>query len=457
MSLSDYFQDPNADRILLIEIQRSDAAETRYYLSDAPYVTEPTDTPANIPYSAVIGGTGLGDIRRSLNDPFSGQASTGFGRITLVDDMVTTETTAGFSESVISTPRGAQVSAFLAGPAGQFTRASALTLLTGKVARSGGDSDGNLYIEITDGSEVFKTKTVEVTDKPICYGYCRNITPKLTDPALLEYYVHDGPIEEVVAVYDQGALFDPSDYTVDLATGKLTMLVNPVGTLTADVKGAKVGGTWLQSTEAVAADLIDRVGVTITQSYDLPTGLVGLYIQQTATIGELLNKLMQGCAGYWLIGPNNTFEAAQFPVPGETATVATYEIESGQIESSSYEKEERLYSRINFSYRVNYTQYQSRGDASATQAEFSQIPYRQSSVVDGAPVAELDYQDSPQIDTLFDGLSDAQSVANRVLTIYRVPRDHVDVRVPYSTTLQLGQNVEVQFESMTFVLSLIHI
>lgn len=451
MTLMEYFQTPEAKRYLLLEIVRSDALATTYYLSSEPYVTEPDDTPANLMYSPVIGGTALGDIRRVLNDPFSGNASTGFGSLTLTDRTVTTETTMGFGESVIYLPRGAVVSAFLAGPPKLFTRASAMPLLTGTVARTGGDDQGNITVEITDGSEVVRSKTIEVADKPIAYGRVRNVRPKLTNPSLLEYYVHDGAIEAVNAVYDQGALLTSgTQYTVDLATGKLTLLVSPVGELTADVDGAKVSGTWLQSTAQVVGNLLSRAGLSITQDVVLPSGLVGLYIDQSQSLGALLDRLLVGLAGYWLLGSNYTFVARQYPVPLEVPAEATF-TDGELIGGFQYQDDDRLYQRINFSYQVNWTQYQSRGGASATQAEFSQLQYRQGSVSDPTPVAELQYLGSPQIDTLLDNLGDAQAVANRVLSIYRLPRKRITTEVPYSESLALGDSIAIESGDLSFV------
>ena len=126
MTLEEYFQTPQAERILLIEIVRNDVSSTTYYLSDSDYITENDDTPANLFYSPVIGGTGLSDIRKVLNDPFSGQASTGFGEITLVDDQVWTSISGSFSEETINLVRGATVTAWLAGPPRVYSRADAI-------------------------------------------------------------------------------------------------------------------------------------------------------------------------------------------------------------------------------------------------------------------------------------------------------------------------------------------
>ena len=89
MTLSEYFATPDARRILLLEIQRTDAAATCYHISDEPYITDPADTPSSCAYSPIIGGSGLPEFRRVVNDVFDGGASTGFGTVTLASTSAT--------------------------------------------------------------------------------------------------------------------------------------------------------------------------------------------------------------------------------------------------------------------------------------------------------------------------------------------------------------------------------
>ena len=74
---------------------------------------------------------------------------------------------------------------------------------------------------------------------PLCYGPCFNVTPVLTNAATHEYQVHDGPINDILAVYDGGV---PVAFTKDLTHGKFTLSSAPVYEVTSDPQGAKVGG-----------------------------------------------------------------------------------------------------------------------------------------------------------------------------------------------------------------------
>lgn len=450
-----YFQKPDAQRFLLLEILRKNASQTTYYLSDAPYTTSPSDTPANLQYSPVIGGTGLPGIRRTLNDPFEGSASTGFGSITLIDRNVSTSEGVDRFESQIQTPRGAVVSAYLSGPLSLFPRSSAMPLLTGTVARSGGSSEGDVTFEITDGAEFIRNKTVNAQDFPLSFGLVRNISPKLINPAQRIYAVHDSRIQSIDAVYDNGVLLNPSQYSVDLLNGQFTLNQNPIGVLTADVKGAVVNSVWLQSTEDITRELLRRSNINSTQVYSLPIGLIGLYLNANELLGSILDRLMTGVAGYWLID-DLVFTAAQFPIPNSSGSIAIF-TENEIIDEVTYEDDDRLYKQINYSYRNNYTLYQSAPGASAAQATFSQLEYLQGNVQDGSPIAELEYQDSPEINTLFDQANDAASVANRVLSIYRTPRKRLKLTVPFTSSLKLGDNIFISFSSLEFTGAIVSI
>ena len=102
-------------------------------------------------------------------------------------------------------PRGTAVTLKVAAPRDQFAYSTAITLATGKINRIGGSSDGNLSVEIIDGSANIAAKqiTVDTANAPLCFGYCRNVTPFLVNPSTLKYAVHDSAVNDS-AVNDSG-------------------------------------------------------------------------------------------------------------------------------------------------------------------------------------------------------------------------------------------------------------
>jgi hypothetical protein len=87
-NLDEYFQLEDAERILLLEIERNAEDHPKYYLSDGPYATEPFDEPADVVFSPIIGDGGLPALSRSIADPFDGVGSTSFGSVSFTEDLM---------------------------------------------------------------------------------------------------------------------------------------------------------------------------------------------------------------------------------------------------------------------------------------------------------------------------------------------------------------------------------
>lgn len=451
MTITDYFTKPDAKRILLLDIQRTDINATCYRISDDTYITESTDTPPNLAYSPIIGGNGMPEFRRTLNDVFDGNASTGFGTITLSDDICNYSSTAGDGSAVMVLPRGSQVTVKVAAPRNLFPLSDAVTLAVGTINRLGGDSDGNRTIEIIDSSAAVSAKPIVVSETvagvttvtPQCWGYCRNIEPVLSDPGLLEYTVHNGAINDILAVYDDGVTLSGAQYVKDLSNGRFTLTGSPVGKITCDVEGGKVSGTWLSTTALIVGNLLDVAGILGTRSISLPTGIIGYYITSDTTLGRVLNDLTQGCAGYWLIDRLGVFTAAQYPLP---ASGTVYD-ENSLIDGASWTESDRLYNPVKYAYRRNWTNYQAKPAATAAQSAFaaSEGPTGEVSIT---PVAEYTYTDSPVLQTYFDSESDAETVAQRLRTLYSVPRKIIDTTIPYSETMTLGSTMTILVDDL---------
>lgn len=71
---------------------------------------------------------------------------------------------------------------------------------------------------------------------PLCFGECHNVEPLLVDSSVNEFQVHDGPIESIIEVRDDGV---PVAFTPFLSTGKFRLAAQPSGQVTASVQGSK--------------------------------------------------------------------------------------------------------------------------------------------------------------------------------------------------------------------------
>ena len=445
MAILDYFQEPNAERVLLVEIERNTSPAKRYYLADSFYVTEPTDTPANTIYSSIIGGRGLPEFRRTLNDPFTGNASTSFGVLELSNTLCYFRQGLVSDEETLSTPKGAKVFCYLAAPISEFPRADAIPLAVGAVQRFGGSTDGSFNIEITDNREAISGKFVQITDYPIAYGQVRNMTPVLGVPATRTYFVNQGEIQSIDAVYDDGVLLAPAQYTVNLTNGSFSLVNNPVGTVTADVKGTKVGGVWLNTTQQIITDILSKAGVTgFTTSFSLPTGTIGFLIESTTDVQVLLDELCRGCGGYWLVDRLGNLNFRTYPTVSGFGQVFT---ERELLSEATYETEENLFNSVKYTYKQNWTVLQPRVGADPAIAAFVQKEAVEAEVTLASPDPELRYLPSPIIKTYFDSNADAQNVANSVLNLYSVPRRYYSVTVPFMNTLDLGGTATLMLQA----------
>lgn len=461
-----YFALPDAKRILLLEITRNDGDGTKYYLSDDLYQTDFTDNPYMLTFSPVIGGSGLPALRRILADPFEGAGSTSFGGVTLNKKDVAFTTDGGLLDlgggdflkvnpagdllawalsvtgfGTMTLRRGATVEAKIAAPRQFYGYDTAQLLMRGQIARIGGSSRGETTIEITDSSEVFRRAIVPVTDKPLCFGRCRNVSPFLTDALNLEYAVHDGEVQDILAVYDQGvALTEGVHWTKDAANGTFTLTSSPAGVVTADVEGEVYSGSWVRKTQTVAERLIARAGQSsITQEFgQISSGVIGLYLTESTELGTLLTKLMRGASAYWLIDATGVFRAEYFPIPGVAGELLQEQEILSEVE---YQDDDRVHSSIRYLYRRNWTQYQSLPAASQAQADFSPREGLEASVTDPSPDSELQYSDSERLDTYFDDQDAAATVAGRILEIFKQVRIRARGELPYSSSRSLGQPI----------------
>ena len=448
MSIIDYFQKPNASRILLVEVQRNDSVNTKYFMSDSFYITEPSDTPSNLQYSPVIADGGIPALRRDLGDVFRSNASTAFGTINLADETVQfiSDSTSGVDQ--INLVKGAKVDIYLAAPVSLFPRSDAILLMSGLISNSSGDADGNISFEVVDYSQYISQQVLQVTDKPKCWGYVRNIQPVIYDPTTRKYFVNDGPIESIEALYDDGVVISTSDYTTNYSEGSLTLSYNPVGILTADVKGSKPSGVWLTSTEDIISDMLTSTGVSITNTFNLPTGTIGYFTNQSENLDSIFNKLTKGCGGYWLVDRTGVLTFDTFPeVSGLGKVYTEQEIIQGSLQ---YQSIDELFETFPYSYRNNWTLVQAKEGADAVIGVFMSKNYLEGFSTLASPDSELQYSTAPLTQTYFDSDTDSAVVIDKIKTLYSSPRININFTAPFSNTLSLGDTVTVMFYNKEF-------
>ena len=449
-TIAEYFQQLDARRIVLLHIARSDANATTYRISSHPYATESTDTPASTLYSPILAE--LPEFRRTLNEIWDGGASTGFGTVTLIDDQAAyTNSVPASGFATMTLPRGAVVTVKMAAPRYLYPLSDAVTLAVGRVNRVGGDSDDRRTIEIVDQTKTIAAAPITVTPSvgPLTYGECYHITPVLTDPGTLKYAVHDGAVQSIDAVYDDGV---PVTFTATASAGTFTLALAPVGKVTADVKGAKptISGTptYVTSTQAIMEQLISRAGVTgLSTSFSLPSDTIGYHIPASTTLGQCLTDLAGGCAGYWLINRTGTLVVAQYPLPASGGTTFPYTVIIDQVTWTEWD---RLHNPVRYLYKPNWSPGLQAKPAATTAVANFLAGQGEVGSVSITPAAETTYTESPIFPTYFAGNSAAQTVAERLRTLYSVPRKLMECTLPYSETLSIGSTLTLSFNGTSY-------
>jgi len=300
----------------------------------------------------------------------------------------------------------------------------------------------NLYAG-TGGTE--GSTEAEGIAKPRVFGFVRNMQPTLIDGANRIYQIHDGAVEEIVAVRDLGVdlIFhaDVGSYTSLLlenpGTGKyasnksggfIKLHADPVF-LTVDVRGSTDGG--YASTASLAAAQILRVTGAVTSASSgafsaWPSSEVGLVVRE-GTAEDALNRLAAGLGSVWW-GPNSlgNFEGDVIYDP-QTAT-STIVIEPYMQLSAPEETSGSLppWWRIRVAYQ-EIDAVQEGGDISESIDPATRDYYGRKRRV--AIATDLDVKvryplavDGPEFSGVLESKTAASTIAQNLLAIYKVPR-----------------------------------
>lgn len=309
-----------------------------------------------------------------------------------------------------------------------------------------------------EGGDALKGKP-----KPLTFGRVFHVEPVAVDPVNLIYQVHDGAIEDVVACYDQGlalakAASPPAagQYSVDVSAGTLTLGTSPAGTITADVRGDKTGGTYVET----AADLVRRIAVArggFTDPDDLDTACfdalaiaapapVGLYIDSEAEIQDVLDSTIAAIGGHYGFDRDGKLTVGRLDAP--SATIA-----ASFDESQILELERQPTTLPIWRQRIGYQRYWrvlSGGDVAgaasdATKADLAE-EYRLEEAEDPSVQTTYLLAEDDRRDTALALKSDAAAEASRLLGLFGVKRDMLRVRVktqPFA--LEPGQTITITY------------
>lgn len=303
IQFQDWLESDSAIRCTLIEVQVNiSGVETTLYFSNRNYITLPTDTPANIAYIPIVNTS----LTYSESISLSGSPSLSYGDISL------NNTNGEYDYLSDYVWAGRQISIFVGNPLDirdNFTK-----IYSGIVEDIAFQDRSTINLSIRDMTQKLNTPMHSATvggtgaNKeallPLLFGEVFNITPISINTVLLKYMIHNGPIERIIEVRDNGVpLVEGIGYMSDNSLGTFWLLHPPVGIITCSAQGyQKTINAYGNLTDGYAYTVGKIIQLIITQYGEnkiLPAGIdlnsfldfealhpmaVGLYINNNTNV-----------------------------------------------------------------------------------------------------------------------------------------------------------------------------
>ena len=300
-----------------------DGVEMTREISKFPFVTTKDDSRANEPHIAAFKG-GM-----SLTEEVSltGAAGLSYGDAEIENEDGSRD---GWLNHIWKNRR---IEAFAGDP--RWPRAQYRSIFKGVIADIDTKDTRTLNIKLRDMIERLNfplseetlggTGTNKAAIKPLLFGECFNITPLLTNPATLEYQIHNGPVEDIYEVRDNGK---PVAIIKHLASGKFNLTALPLGTITVSAQGDKFGGIYRDTIAQLVARVATGFGSTterLTEA-DIDTAnfaafdaahqqAVGLYVTDGIDVIAAIQKLAASVGAQALMSRQGKLRLIQISLP----------------------------------------------------------------------------------------------------------------------------------------------
>jgi len=435
MSISDaeyaaWLKDDNQERAVLVEAKYYDTSEKVKYLSTHSFVSLPTDTPANTVYDDLI--SNVPNLQSQLSMKF------GVGDIDLVND--------GSLDAWLNDAwDGRGLSLLIGDPAwarNDFRQIAALVTEAFEVV-----NNDKMRIRVRDKREKLNVNAQSSfytsgesfgKPKPLCVGQVFNITPILINASTHQYQVHDGEINAITQVRDNGVSVS---FTADLSAGTFVLSSQPSGLITCDVQGAKPSGNYHVKTADIVEYLVKREALV---SADLDAAsftafntkvpyTVGHYIPARANLISVIDKITLSSGSYWLF--NRAGKMVLWQLDDVTGTAsASFDADDVLDDTFSFINSDLPYARSAIGYQKNYT-VQNNSAGSVTEANRNIYSGNNlvsfsvnSSIITSHPLALK----PDALNSVISLIGDANTEAARVLALRNV------VRFTYEATFSTG-------------------
>ncbi len=277
------------------------------------------------------------------------------------------------------------------------------------------------------------------TPKPLCWGRVYNVPAVPVDRANLVYQVHDGRINDILEVRDNGIVLTevggtPSagQWQADLTNGRFTLGASPAGLVTCDVEGRHDGTSYLSSLADIVADIVANFSTLSAADVDT-AALADLDADQPAPVGlwigdmrgvsvrDVLDDLLAGAGCYGFFTLAGKLKVGQLRGP---AAPHDLEIDADSILALRRDPLPADLAPAVWRWRVGYrrahaVQAELASAASAAAKAFAGQAWRFAAATDsGVQAAYVMARDpDPQLSPFADA-ADAEDEAERQLAIY---------------------------------------
>ena len=435
MSVSDaeyqaWLKDDNQERAVLVEAKYYDTSEKVRYMATHSFVSKPTDTPANIVYDDLI--VSVPTIQSQVGMAF------GVGDIDLVND-------GSLDVWLNDAWDGRGLSLLIGDPTwarDDFRQIASLVTESFEVV-----NNNKMRLRVRDKREKLNINTQnnyytsgEAFGKPIplTVGQVFNLTPVLINASTHQYQVHDGQINAITDVRDNGVSVS---FTANLTTGTFVLSSQPSGVITCDVQGAKPSGTYHTKTADIVEYLSKREAL-VTADIDAASiasfnttvpYAVGFYIASRQNLISVIDKLMNSVGAYWLF--NRAGKMVLWQLNNLTNSPSAY-FDSDDVLDNTFKfvSSNLPYARAAIGYHKNFTR---QTNLAGSVNEANRNLYQgdnlistadNSSIITAHPLA---VKPEP-LDTLITTLTNANTESARVLALNNA------VRFVYEATFSTG-------------------
>jgi len=454
MAISDqqfnaWLKNDNKERVVLAEAKYYNSGQFTRYLSTHGFVSGPSDTPANIVYDDLIAS--VPTITSQLNMPF------GVGDIDLVND--------GSLDAWLQDSWDGRQLLLLIGDASwsrdDFRQISSLMIESFEVASNNKMRfrvrDKRERININAQSSYFTSGAAIGKPKPLCVGKVFNITPILISAPLHKYQVHDGPINAITDVRDNGVSVA---HTATLSDGTFVLSQQPVGRITCDVEGAKPQGVYHTKTADIVRYLLERevlIGsdfddANLTAFNNLVPYTVGVFMSSRENLISVIDLITKSTGSYWLF--NRLGQLALWQLDSVTGTaIARFDADDIIDNTFMFVSSQLPVSRVAVGYQKNHTL---QNDTAGAVTELNRALYADINSIAAATNADIRSthplaEESDTLDTLISLSADAATEAARLAAMRDVIRFTYEAE--FSTgpfQIKLGDEINVTYPRFGF-------